>query len=83
MPLLKLIDFGCSNHVDDEDQPDFHIGTIDFTAPEAIPTRGGMKPKRTVKSDMWSIGVIIYVLLSGEQPFAGMDDNNRVKMNIL
>lgn len=44
------------------------------TAPEVIT----FKPI-TLAADMWSLGVITYVLLSGLSPFMGDDDNETLR----
>ena len=41
------------------------IGTPYFLAPEAI---GG---KSSIEGDLWSLGVLIFVLLTGSYPFSG------------
>jgi serine/threonine protein kinase len=63
---LTLIDFGRATHLDREDrianQPP--LGTSLFQAPE-VESRGSYGQQ----SDMWSVGVIIYLLISGRMPF--------------
>ncbi|NWJ05391.1 MYLK protein, partial [Crypturellus undulatus] len=44
-------------------------GTPEFMAPEVV----SFKPVE-LTTDMWSIGVICYILLSGESPFQGDND---------
>ena len=63
---LKIIDFGCSKilskkHYKYEDL----IGTVSYMAPEVALN------KYNEKCDIWSCGVIMYVLLTGEFPFEG------------
>jgi calcium-dependent protein kinase len=71
---LKLIDFGLSKVYWTGDKQDIHVkmesfvGTSHFIAPEVL--RG----EYNNKCDVWSIGVITYMLLSGKPPFKGMDD---------
>ncbi|GMI28354.1 hypothetical protein TrCOL_g13075 [Triparma columacea] len=68
---IKIIDFGLSRH---EDTGPTHmmktkVGTPYYVAPEVL-------NKEYDKScDMWSIGVITYILLCGYPPFYGDNDH--------
>ena len=44
-------------------------GTPHYFAPEIIKTQRGLLPGYTTKVDMWSAGVILYILLSATPPF--------------
>lgn len=61
---LKLIDFGLSKQVKDKKMKTI-VGTPYYIAPEVL------KGKYGVKCDIWSLGVIMYILLSGYLPFGG------------
>ena len=76
---LKMIDFGLSKHFEVGQSLSDKVGTPYTVAPEII--RGSYDEK----SDMWSLGVITYLLLSGETPFGGLDGESLllVKDNIL
>jgi len=62
---LKLIDFGLSKHFKYGDIHHEAVGTPYTVAPEVI------KGSYDERCDMWAIGVITYLLLSGEPPFGG------------
>uniref|UniRef100_A0A8B9QQG3 Myosin light chain kinase family member 4 n=1 Tax=Anas platyrhynchos TaxID=8839 RepID=A0A8B9QQG3_ANAPL len=57
--------------------PVFNFGTPEFLAPEVVNYEFVSFP-----TDMWSVGVIAYMLLSGLSPFLGDDDNETLN-NIL
>lgn len=65
-PDVLLCDFGISRAI----QPGAHVreilGTRDYVAPEIL----SYEPI-DISADMWSVGVLAYVLLSGYSPFAG------------
>ncbi|XP_028332409.1 myosin light chain kinase, smooth muscle-like [Gouania willdenowi] len=66
---IKIIDFGLARELE-EDKPLMVMhGTPEFVAPEVI----NYEPVG-LETDMWSIGVICYILLSGESPFQGNND---------
>ena len=64
--LIKVIDFGLSNRIVKDDKLTDLSGTPYFIAPEVIQRR------YDEKADMWSIGIVMYILLSGKVPFRGM-----------
>ncbi|KAK8746869.1 hypothetical protein OTU49_016869, partial [Cherax quadricarinatus] len=66
---IKLIDFGLARRFNPEDPCRVLFGTPEFIAPEII----NYEPIG-FSSDMWSVGVICYVLLSGLSPFMGDND---------
>ena len=69
--LIKIIDFGTAQSQFDVEEMsvDMVFGTPYFNAPEVLIC------EFSEKSDMWSIGVILYVMLTGIPPFAGSNDN--------
>ncbi|XP_077302252.1 uncharacterized protein LOC143922796 [Arctopsyche grandis] len=74
---IKIIDFGLSKRLRPNEEIRVFCGTPEFIAPEVINFDPISK-----SSDMWSIGVICYVLLSGLSPFSG-DTLNETYSNIL
>ncbi|XP_057334928.1 titin-like isoform X2 [Microplitis mediator] len=66
---IKLIDFGLAQTLKVDTPVRVLFGTPEFIPPEII----GFEPIGT-ESDMWSVGVICYVLLTGLSPFMGDND---------
>ena len=60
--FIKLIDFGISISMQDEPLKQ-EIGTIFYIAPEVL------NEYYTIKCDIWSAGVSLYLMLSGNIPF--------------
>lgn len=73
---LKIMDFGLSSVEEFTDPVVGLFGSIDYVSPEAL-SRG----KISSKTDMWSLGVILYILLSGYPPFIAQ--SNRQKQQII
>ncbi|XP_042680553.1 death-associated protein kinase 2 isoform X4 [Centrocercus urophasianus] len=66
IPHIKLIDFGLAHKIEDGVEFKNIFGTPEFVAPEIV----NYEPLG-LAADMWSIGVITYILLSGASPFLG------------
>ncbi len=59
--ILKILDFGMAARLG---EPSREIaGTLDYLAPEAL--RG----ERSVRSDLFSLGVLFYEILTGKKPY--------------
>jgi len=71
-PLLKLCDFGysCMEHV--QSDPTSMVGSLDYMAPEVINNIDRLNYD-AAKYDIWSCGVVLYVMLIGEYPFSPRD----------
>merc|ERR1712194_543502 len=65
---LKLIDFGLSTHYNPGHRFSRVVGSSYYVAPEVL------KKSYTEACDLWSLGVIVYMLLSGAPPFYGKND---------
>lgn len=66
---IKLIDFGLARKLHPDQPLRVMFGTPDFAAPEVL-----AYDTVSLATDMWSVGVICYVLLSGLSPFMGDTD---------
>uniref|UniRef100_A0A7E4VY71 Aurora kinase n=1 Tax=Panagrellus redivivus TaxID=6233 RepID=A0A7E4VY71_PANRE len=63
---IKLADFGTAVHVPSSRMKTV-FGTLDYLAPEMVDAETG--PAYTVKVDNWSLGVVLYEILTLELPF--------------
>lgn len=63
---IKLVDFGFSKIASGEDVMMTSCGTLLYVAPEVISSK---RRGYTTKCDMWSLGVMLYVMLCGYPPF--------------
>ncbi|TRY73098.1 hypothetical protein TCAL_00900 [Tigriopus californicus] len=66
---IKIIDFGLARKFEPLKKLQVLFGTPEFVAPEVV----GFEPI-SYATDMWAVGVICYVLLSGLSPFMGDTD---------
>jgi len=64
---LKLIDFGFSKVWDPNVKMAVSCGTLSYVAPEVLERSYGMQ------CDLWSLGVIAFILLAGYMPFSGSE----------
>ncbi|XP_072527796.1 myosin light chain kinase 3 [Salminus brasiliensis] len=74
---IKIIDFGLARKYRPREKLKVNFGTPEFLAPEVVNYDFVSFP-----TDMWSVGVITYMLLSGLSPFLGESDTETMN-NIL
>ena len=71
---LKIVDFGLSTFYTAGQVFDSLCGTPFYLAPEVLHKKYGSQ------SDVWSVGVIMFILLSGKPPFYGRANTKIFKM---
>lgn len=74
-PLVKICDFGYSKHEKFQSAPGSRVGTPAYLAPEVITTTKGQTYDGKV-ADLWSCGVMLYVMMSGAYPFERPEDKH-------
>ena len=79
---LKLIDFGLSHVlVHDGERMRDRVGTLTYMAPEVLNgSRSSSGGGYTTACDMWSLGVVAYMLLSGRRPFHHQDREEKKRL---
>ena len=73
---IKIIDFGFARRLEEGKLCRVMQGTPEFVSPEVV-----NHDPIGLNTDMWSVGVLTYVLLTGLSPFLG-DDINETYVNI-
>ena len=73
-PIIKLCDFGSAVLVDAASgtaklSADRAHGTAAYSAPELLVASEAPTREVSVAADMWSLGVVLYILLGGTHPF--------------
>jgi calcium-dependent protein kinase len=71
--IIKVIDFGTSQKFDPNQKMNQTYGTPYYIAPEIL------QGEYTERCDVWSCGVILYILLCGKPPFDGDTDEEILK----
>lgn len=74
---LKIADFGLSKMTLPKEKMDAACGTLSYVAPEVLTMQGYGK-----EADLWSVGVILFLLLCGKLPFDGEDHNEIIRSTI-
>nr|XP_042698537.1 myosin light chain kinase 2, skeletal/cardiac muscle isoform X2 [Chrysemys picta bellii] len=75
--MVKIIDFGLARRYNPREKLKVNFGTPEFLSPEVV-----NYDQVSYSTDMWSLGVITYMLLSGLSPFLGDDDTETLN-NVL
>jgi calcium/calmodulin-dependent protein kinase I len=74
---LRIADFGLSKLVHPHEIMKMPCGTLNYVAPEVLSLVGYGK-----EADVWSLGVIMFLLLRGELPFYGKTKNEIIQKTL-
>ena len=70
---LKLIDFGFARVCEEKDVLQLPCGTLHYASPDVL------RRSYNAKCDLWSTGVIAFMLLTGSPPFVGQTNQTIIE----
>ena len=73
----KIVDFGLAKIIGPSNTASEPFGTLGYVAPEVL-----RKQPYTFSCDVWSLGCIIYALLSGSLPFDHESQKETIRMTL-
>ncbi|KAJ1932934.1 putative serine/threonine-protein kinase iks1, partial [Linderina macrospora] len=87
MPRIMLTDFGeCEvlSHIEKRNRTGA-TGTLEFMAPELleVDATGRYLDSYSTKSDMWSLGMVLYYLCYTQLPFSNIEDLDILRHDVL
>lgn len=74
---IKIADFGLSKMLLPKERMDTACGTLSYVAPEVLTMQGYGQ-----EADMWSVGVIMFLVLCGKLPFDGQTHDDIIRNTI-
>merc|ERR1711874_428920 len=75
---IKLTDFGFSRKLNNGEQAWTFCGTPEYVAPEIITNKS-----HDLRADIWSLGILVFELLTGAPPFTKRNSSGQVYPEIL
>lgn len=84
LPTAMISDFGSSLTVQQEwmHKRTGNTGTMEYMAPEAIVAQHGQLSDLSSKADIWSLGILLYLLIFFELPYSQVDDIDLLRSEI-
>ena len=75
--MPKIVDFGLAKIIGPSNTASEPFGTLGYVAPEVL-----LKQPYTFSCDVWSLGCIVYALLSGSLPFDHEQPKQTIRMTL-